>query len=431
MTKRPGTILQSISQCTVFAAAALFVFLSISVAVPAAEPVTLTEAEWASLDYTPFSEMQALDGSGNYIWGPPVQYSWTQYAPDYPQAYKLRGVVLNDPLKMLDTSAQYSAGPKYFMGGQWQVYIQTTETDPLVDFGGAALWMGQNYGNHGWHYPDYSYSYSDEQWIAEIAAMNYPIDQATGLPVTEPLRPGDLIEVRARGAVYYNGKFNCNEEHTNEEYRDFQIIVLERNVPIEPVDITLADVKYSDNSFIVDYSRATGAEFYQSQYVTLHNVTIDSVTSWGVYGGIVVADGARKIDVKLGYNAAFDGAEMPSGTFDITGIFDQEGVYRMWATSPADFTPSSALIAGDANGDGTVDEDDALRLAAHWGLADDASWYDGDFNGDYRVDAADAAILAANWGETAAEKSPVPEPSMIALGLIALVALVHTRRVSP
>lgn len=95
-------------------------------------------------------------------------------------------------------------------------------------------------------------------------------------------------------------------------------------------------------------------------------------------------------------------------------------------------TQSAVQIPGDADLNGVVDEDDAVRLAENWGVQTGATWEMGDFNGDFKVDAADAAVLAANWGATAGggEEAPVPEPGMMALlvGLgLALVAR-RTRR---
>ncbi|MBN2218087.1 MAG: hypothetical protein JW719_12000, partial [Pirellulales bacterium] len=83
--------------------------------------------------------------------------------------------------------------------------------------------------------------------------------------------------------------------------------------------------------------------------------------------------------------------------------------YAAWALWTALAAVIDAL-PGDADSDGTVDEDDAAIVAAHWGDAN-ALWGDGDFNDDGTVNAADAAILAANWGTVAAESVPIPEPS--------------------
>lgn len=81
---------------------------------------------------------------------------------------------------------------------------------------------------------------------------------------------------------------------------------------------------------------------------------------------------------------------------------------------------------GDANYDGTVDEEDAEIVAMNWGNSD-ATWTMGDFNLDGRVGAADASIMAANWGYNHTEAEAVPEPSSIAVALAALVLLIPRR----
>lgn len=80
------------------------------------------------------------------------------------------------------------------------------------------------------------------------------------------------------------------------------------------------------------------------------------------------------------------------------------------------------VVPGDANGDGSVDETDALTLAAHWGLTG-MSWWDGDFNNDGLVGAADAAMLAANWNFISSESSPVDVPEPASLTLMTLAAV--------
>ncbi|HBO43980.1 MAG TPA: hypothetical protein DD670_08620 [Planctomycetaceae bacterium] len=383
------------------------------------------EINWDDAAYVPFSVMQAVNPDGTPAWTIP-----TLPAPSYAQAYKFRGVVLNDSRDMLN-----SADGAGFMGGQWQVYIQTTETDPQIDFGGAALFMAQKYSvlpiGHG--------DYTTEQWAAELLRINYPVFDPTGAgvgtPVTEPLRKGDLIEVHARGGFFHKGKFNCNEQHNTDPSFDFDVVILQRDVPLAPTSITLDDVMDASGDFIFDQTRTTGAEYYQSQYVTLENVTISDAANWTQYGAVTVTDGTRSFAVKLGFNDAFSSAALPTGPLDITGIFDQESDdytsgYRMWATSPADFAPAVPLIPGDANADGVVNEQDAVRLADAWGRAAHASWFDGDFNRDSRVDSLDAAILAAHWGQSMPEATAatVPEPNAILAILLGIVASALRRR---
>jgi hypothetical protein len=89
---------------------------------------------------------------------------------------------------------------------------------------------------------------------------------------------------------------------------------------------------------------------------------------------------------------------------------------------------NSPRLLGDANEDGTVDDEDASVVGANW-MAAWVGWAGGDFNEDGIVNDADAAIMAAHWGEIApTEGGNVPEPSTIALILCGLAALALMRR---
>jgi hypothetical protein len=115
--------------------------------------------------------------------------------------------------------------------------------------------------------------------------------------------------------------------------------------------------------------------------------------------------------------------------------------FTWWQTSTTfrvyrAFFEGSALVPGDATGDGIVNELDASRLTANWGFSN-ATWSMGDFDGDDIVGAGDASILAANWGYGAASGEeatmpmvgPVPEPSTWTLFVgIVLVGLAARRR---
>jgi hypothetical protein len=92
----------------------------------------------------------------------------------------------------------------------------------------------------------------------------------------------------------------------------------------------------------------------------------------------------------------------------------------------------SALILGDANHDGKVDDLDASILGANWQRTGGATWDQGDFNQDGNVNDMDAAILAAHW-HSGVESANVPEPGtaqlLLVLGALGLVARWrHARR---
>ena len=83
-------------------------------------------------------------------------------------------------------------------------------------------------------------------------------------------------------------------------------------------------------------------------------------------------------------------------------------------------------VPGDANYDGTVDDEDATILAANWHTPSGATWAMGDFNGDERVDEKDATLLAANW--TVAASASAPEPSVPAMLVCLMLAITTLSR---
>lgn len=79
--------------------------------------------------------------------------------------------------------------------------------------------------------------------------------------------------------------------------------------------------------------------------------------------------------------------------------------------------PDTAL-AGDANGDGTVDLLDLDILGANFGTTSGGTVMTGDFNADGAVDLLDLDILGANFGSSVSVS--VPEPAAIALVTLAI-----------
>ena len=85
-----------------------------------------------------------------------------------------------------------------------------------------------------------------------------------------------------------------------------------------------------------------------------------------------------------------------------------------------------ALLPGDADGDGDVDDGDLSLMLANWtGVGGEGKqWGQGDFDGNGGVSDADLSLLLANW--TGSPGASVPEPASI--GLLILISPLLLRR---
>ncbi len=324
----------------------------------------------------------------------------TAYTDGFPT--RLFGVVLNNPEDWLDPTPAYD--PEYHpfqMGGQWEIFVQAFPLPGLRDgddFGGTAAWMGQNYGNLPW-LGDPVYSYTNEEWVAELARLNYPEG-----PGTPPLRAGDLIELRARGGLPYQGKMNVNEQHSNSPTLDFEIVILERGVgfvPPEAVTLSdlLAEVGGGQFEFIWDPTRQTGGERYQAARIALRGVKLADPGGWGTNADLTLVDATgRTLPVHLGRNPAFDSRPAPGGTFNLLAILNQEswtgqGGYYALVMHPDDF------VCGDANCDAQLDFADinpfVLALTSPAAYAAAYPECTPDLTGDFAVDFADINVFVA------------------------------------
>jgi len=90
-----------------------------------------------------------------------------------------------------------------------------------------------------------------------------------------------------------------------------------------------------------------------------------------------------------------------------------------------------APLPGDANLDGVVGIADLSAVADNYGKTEGVSWIMGDFNQDGQVGIADLSALADHYGEGYNPGSTVPEPTTVALLLVACTALLRRRKHSP
>jgi len=202
------------------------------------------------------------------------------------------GIALNRPDELLDPAQQ------------WQVFIQAQWPEK----GGIAAWDGAFFGG---------------SW------PRHPAD----------IEPGDLIQID--GFVEdHNGKVNINARHSSAPEMQFVVTKLASGVGLPtPKEFTsLADV----NAF--DITRKTGGERYQCTWVKFKQVRIVSGT-WKAGNTLVIADdGGSTTSLLLSSQGDFDQHAAPTGTFSVTGIYDQEdaaapatGDYRLWVKRFSDF----------------------------------------------------------------------------------------------
>jgi hypothetical protein len=310
--------------------------------------LAVQQDEWLAVPCITHSEYQSVhtDGSSafdNEFW------------------IRLRGVVLNNTEDWLDPTPDYDPGyTAWYMGGEAEFYVQAvnldntqydTDTDnPFNDFGGTACWMGQNYGNHVKR-GNSAYSYENDEWLAELARLNL----YGGVNVDNPIRAGDLVEIRARIGLHYKGKMNVNEDHNNDPNYNFEIVVLEENYGLPtPTAISLSDIKDENDVAIFDETRQTGGEKYQSTLVELQDVWVTSDVYLTTDTDIEVTDGTRTFNVHLGLNDSFDGTTLltTNDHFNAVGILDQaasNGVYstdgyQLLVMNAGDITPEPASM---------------------------------------------------------------------------------------
>ena len=262
------------------------------------------------------SNLQAVNESGGSAW-----------VESFP--FTIRGVITTTLDEMLDGTPNFlpwgdgtNAGN---MGAEWQIFIQAVDEG---DFGGTALWLGQNYGNQPW-IRDEAFSYTNEGWLENLLRVS--TDPESG----HLFEPGDLADVTARKSLAYGGKRNINEAHSNAPENKFDIHLLEAGYGLpEPELITLSALVLPDENGenaqldIFDPTRLTGAEHYQGTRVRINNLQIVNAEgwnpegTWAARGNIKVTDGENRF-FALRYPRR-DLGPIPIGNFDAVGIINQE-----------------------------------------------------------------------------------------------------------
>jgi hypothetical protein len=123
-------------------------------------------------------------------------------------------------------------------------------------------------------------------------------------------------------------------------------------------------------------------------------------------------------------------SDVVGGSITFMSVITTKDEVRAWSIDELIISQGVTVVPGDTNGDGVVNETDATTVADNWGRTDVTGPSEGDFNGDHAVNAADASIMAANWhyGVSEATGSAVPEPSLVALLGLTVLAMFTRRR---
>jgi len=305
--------------------------------------------DFSQLPYTNFRTLEGVDSSGLP----------TYAASGFP--LKLRGIILNTPAAMSNSTPNFTVQP-FNVSTYWQVFVQSVDVNNNGDNGGTALYMAQNYGNippnltfpGGVPTSDASASYTNTEWQAQLNRLNgYQQNTSGSLPTNGyQLQAGDLVEVRARGGLFFGGKYNVNEEHSKTfDYAadpglSFDVIYIGHPGLPTPAQLLIADLwDTSTNSVRFDTTRNLGGERYQGEYVSLNQVQLVSgeELKWMANQLVKVQDSAgRQMTLQLGTNSLFAPANAPSGWFNATGIFNQEAGsggpftsgYQLWVMDP-------------------------------------------------------------------------------------------------
>lgn len=147
------------------------------------------------------------------------------------------------------------------------------------------------------------------------------------------IRMGDRVRVTGY-SIEYNGKSNINERHNKNIAMDFTVSLIEANYGLPAPDlVTLAMVMDIDDGDpnthedIFDQSRLSGGEYFQGRLVRINNVSFTNPSLWEPGAMMEITDGTRKLPCRLGMSDVFSDPSDLGDTFDVIGIFNQEGGY--------------------------------------------------------------------------------------------------------
>ena len=251
------------------------------------------------------SEIQAVDASG-YATHPKVIKTGNPWSAD--KQVVMEGIVTIAPYELVDTTYEML------------VNFQGEDTDHA----GTQIWTGSFF----------------QDWPE-------PYDAYFGLV------PGDRIRVTGYAAQYV-GKSNINEQHSDDPAKDFSIELLGH--PGMPAPEVVPDVTTAKT---FDATRTTGGEYYQNRWVRMNGLTITTPPTWMAGEEVTVTDGIDSMQMMLSAVGDFDSYAVPTGTFDVVALFDQEPrpmdfmaspmeFYRLWVTRMDHILAPGAPFSGQS-----------------------------------------------------------------------------------
>jgi probable HAF family extracellular repeat protein len=219
---------------------------------------------------------------------------------------------------------------------------------------------------------------------------------------------------------------------------------------------TVADAYAVNAGGLIAGSSTLAGDAARHAFLLDGNATTWTMTDLGSLGGTSEAWGINATGQVVGYSDIASGAShaflyssgamvdlnsliAPSSGWTIasaTAINDSGWIAGFGINAAGDIRalllkPSTLpTLAGDANGDGTVNGADLNIVLSNYNLTG-MDWSQGDFNGDGTVNGADLNTILSNYNQTAGVSSAVPEPGSVVLllaGVACLLAFAWRRR---
>ncbi len=170
-----------------------------------------------------------------------------------------------------------------------------------------------------------------------------------------------------------------------------------------------------DNAGALDVTATTYSWGHMVTNIAYPGATQTTGDDWGYWLG---TGGSAWAEAMTGP----DGRVLTDGSWDARCWSPID--WETWAHTRAPTTPFLAF--GDADADGSVDDNDLGTLLSAWGTG--TTWAAGDFNADSAVDDNDLGTLLGNWtGSAAAAPEPV---SLVLLAIGGMGVLARRNRLN-